>query len=45
MPKPILKKAHLLLLTAVCLVAIIINSCKKDSRTDKGTSVGHKCSP
>ena len=39
MPKPILKKAHLLLLTALCLVAIIINSCKKDSRTDQQNAV------
>jgi len=39
MPKPILKKAHLLLLTALCLVAIIINSCKKDAHTDQQDTI------
>ncbi|MBB6108293.1 hypothetical protein SAMN05421821_102470 [Mucilaginibacter lappiensis] len=41
MSKPILKKAHLLLLTAVCLVAIIINSCKKDSRTEQQNTLSN----
>lgn len=39
MPKPILKKATWLLLATVCLAAVIINSCKKDSRTDQQNSV------
>jgi hypothetical protein len=39
MPKPILKKASRLLLATVCLAAVIINSCKKDSRNDQQNSV------
>ncbi|NHA02228.1 hypothetical protein G7092_00395 [Mucilaginibacter sp. HC2] len=39
MPKPILKKATWLLFTTVCLAAIIINSCKKDSHTDQQNTV------
>jgi len=39
MPKPILKKAHLLLLASTCLVAVIINSCKKDFNKDQQNTV------